>query len=198
MYNDIKLLALLMAALMLSVAAELPKGKAVGNPAAPMQIEIYSDFQCPSCRQFHMDVLPSLMRDYVATGKVYLIHRDVPRPMHQYSREAAAYAAAAARLSHYDQVADALFRDQASWSANGKVPDTIAAAVPQVDTKQLQALSEDPSVIAEVQSDYQAGQAAGVNQTPTMIVNYKGKKYTIVRMLNYSLLRRFLDDTFAK
>jgi len=43
------------------------------------------------------------------------VSREFPLRMHQYSREAANYATAAARLGKYQQVADALFLNQLVW-----------------------------------------------------------------------------------
>ena len=52
----------------------------LGNNTAPIIMEVYSDYQCSHCKQFHDDILPSVIRDYVNTGKLYLIHRDFPLP----------------------------------------------------------------------------------------------------------------------
>jgi protein-disulfide isomerase len=171
----------------------IDKGKAFGNPGAPITIELFSDFQCPSCRALHMDLLPSIMRDFVIPGKAYLVYKEFPLPMHNHSREAAAYACAAARVGKYEQVADALFQNQPSWANDGKVFETVATVLTPVEQKKVQALAKDPSVLAEVQEDVQEGQSKPVNQTPTMVIVAHGKEYKIPGGLNYNLLRGFLD-----
>jgi len=40
------------------------------------------------------------MDNYVSTGKVYLIHRDFPLPMHAHSQVAAQYSRAAAQIAN--------------------------------------------------------------------------------------------------
>ena len=40
-----------------------------GNPAAPITVYEFSDFQCPFCRQFWEKTLPILEHEYIATGK---------------------------------------------------------------------------------------------------------------------------------
>ena len=201
LYNEIsmKFCALFLLALLPAMAApEVDKGKAFGVPTAPLTIEIYSDFQCPSCRALHTDMLPSLMRDYVVPGKAYLVFREFPLTMHNHSREASAYACAAARIGKYQQVADVLFEKQPSWAADGKVYETVASVLTPAEQKKVQALAKDPTVMNEVQQDIQEGQLQRVNQTPTMVVERRGKKYPIGGMINYDLLRRFLDDLANK
>jgi protein-disulfide isomerase len=178
---------------LVAAASPIDKGKAFGNPAAPVTIELFSDFQCPSCRALHTDLLPSIMRDFVIPGKAYLVYKEFPLPMHNHSREAAAYACAAARVGKYEQVADVLFQNQPSWAADGKVFATVASVLTPAEQKKVETLAKDPSVLAEVQDDVQEGQVKRVNQTPTMIIIAHGKEYPIPGGLNYNLLRGFLD-----
>jgi protein-disulfide isomerase len=160
-------------------APGIDKGKAFGNPAAPVTIELFSDFQCPACQALHREVLPSIMRDYVVPGKVYLVYKEFPLTMHNHSREAAAYACGAARVGKYEQVADALFQNQSSWAASGKVFETVSAALTPAEQKKVQTLAKDPAVLNEVQEDMQEGQSIPVNQTPTMVVIHGAKRYPI-------------------
>src|SRR5579875_525072 len=163
--------ALALTLLPLVVAASpIDKGKAFGNPAAPVTIELFSDFQCPSCRALHMDLLPNIMRDFVIPGKAYLVYKEFPLPMHNHSREAAAYACAAARVGKYEQVADVLFQNQPTWANDGKVFQTVASVLTPAEQKKVEMLAKDPAVLAEVQDDVQEGQVKRVNQTPTMII----------------------------
>ena len=178
----------------LASAGAVDTGKAFGNPSAPITIELFSDFQCPSCRNLHMTLLPSIMRDYVVPGKAYLVYKEFPLPMHNHSREAAAYACAAARVGKYEQVADALFQNQPAWANDGKVFQTVASALSPAEQKKVQTLAQDPAIQNEVQQDMLEGQRERVNQTPTMLVIKGGKKYPIAGILSYDLLKRFLDD----
>jgi protein-disulfide isomerase len=177
----------------LLAAPAIDKGKAFGNPSAPITIELFSDFQCPSCRSLHMGLLPQIMRDYVVPGKAYLVYREFPLPGHNHSREAAAYACAAARVGKYEQVADALFQNQPSWSNDGKVFETVATALTPAEQKKVQVLAKDPAVLSEVDQEVLEGQAERVNSTPTMLIIHGPKKYPIAGGLNYNLLRSFLD-----
>src|SRR5690349_16314007 len=97
-----KLLALAVTAILSCAAANLDvdKGKILGSPDAPVRIDVYSDFACPACKNFHEQTLPLILNEYVMSSKVYVVNREFPLniPEHKYSREAANYASAAARL----------------------------------------------------------------------------------------------------
>jgi protein-disulfide isomerase len=47
-------------------------GYIVGDPDAPITLQIYADYQCPHCRNFFNNIEPQLIDDYVRTGKVKL------------------------------------------------------------------------------------------------------------------------------
>lgn len=192
-----KWIAAVLVALLPCAAASLDadKGKALGNPSAPVRIVIYSDYECPACKGFHEQVLPMMMRDYVVNGKAYIVSREFPLPMHQYSREAANYAVAAARIGKYTEVADALFQNQAAWSVNGKVWETVAAVLTAAEQKKVQALAKDGTVMAEVQADVTGAQNDKINQTPTLIVERGSRHYAFPgpTPANYALLRSLID-----
>jgi protein-disulfide isomerase len=190
-----KLFALALTALLpcLAASSEADSGKALGSPSAPIRIEVFSDFECPACKGLHEQIFPLIMRDYVIPGKVFLVSREYPLPMHPYSREAANYATAAARLGKYQQVADTLFLNQVAWGASGKVWDAVAGVLTPAEAKKVQSLAKDPSVLSEVQRDVDAGRAAGINQTPTMIVTRGTNRFPVTGAVNYNLLRSLLD-----
>jgi len=190
-----KLLALALTALLASLAAssDADPGKSLGSPNAPIRIEVFSDFECPACKGLHEQILPLVFKDYVIPGKVFLVSREFPLRMHRYSRDAAAYATAAARLGKYPQVADALFKDQVAWAASGKVWDTVAGVLTPAEAMKVEALAKDPSVLSAIQRDTDAGMAAGINQTPTMIVTHGTSRFPVAGSVNYNLLRSMLD-----
>ena len=167
-----------------------------GVSTAPILIDVYSDFQCPACKTLYERTLGPLMYEYVDKGKVYLVHHEYPLPMHAHAMEAACYACAASRVGKYEQVCDVLFRQQETWAANGKVDETVCGILTPAEAKKVRALAKDPAIAAEIKQDIQAGQSAQVNQTPTMILTYRGKQYRLPGA-NYDILRRFIDQLLA-
>ena len=197
-----RILAHFLAALLPCLAAglDVDKGRTIGDPAAPMLFEIYSDFSCPGCKHLHDFVLPTIIQDYVRTGKACLIFREFPLdiPAHKYSRPAAAFAVAAARIGKYQTVSDALFRDQQAWGLSGKVWETVAAVLNPEERKKLQALASDPAVLADVQRDVDRGKQTPITQTPTLLVTYKLRQQPWTQFADYSLFRGYIDALLKK
>jgi protein-disulfide isomerase len=195
-----KIHALAVALLLPCLAAgqDVDKGKTMGNPAAPLMFELYSDFMCPACKNLHENVLPAIILDYVKTGKAYLVFREFPLPAHMYSRQAAALAVAASRMGKYQPVSDALFKYQVAWSASGKPWDAVATALTPDEQKKVQALATDPGVLADVQRDVDRGLKAVLTQTPTLMVTYKLKQQPWTQFGDYSLFSGYIDDLLKK
>jgi len=51
-----------------------------GNPSAPVTIIEYSSHLCGACSNFHSQTFPSIVEDYVKTGKVRIIPRLISHP----------------------------------------------------------------------------------------------------------------------
>ncbi len=185
-----------LALLLIALGAWGAQIRSRGLPSAPIQIDVYSDFQCPACKALYEGTLSPLAYDYIDKGKVYLVHHEYPLPQHAHAMEAACYACASSRVGKYEQVCDVLFRRQETWAANGKVDETVCSILTPAEAKKVRALAKDPAIAAEVRQDIQAGQSAQINQTPTMILTYRAKQYRIPGG-NYDILRRFIDQLLA-
>lgn len=57
--------------------AELSDGYTLGDPDAPVAIEVWEDFQCPFCQRFALQVKPLIVSEYVETGKASLTFRNL-------------------------------------------------------------------------------------------------------------------------
>jgi protein-disulfide isomerase len=176
------------------------KGNAWGNPNAPIRMEIFSDFQCPACKNLHDNEVPQLMRDFVASGKMYLIYRYFPLPLqvHRYGKEAAELVCAASQVGKYEPAANAVFAQQAAWSASGKVEEALNGVLTPAEAKKVKALTKDPVVQSWIQRDVDEARTVPVTQTPTLLVTYRLKRYPIAGLNNYGLLKSFLDGLLAK
>lgn len=44
----------------------------LGSPSAPREIVLASDYACPACRKLHRELMPTLLREYVDSGRARL------------------------------------------------------------------------------------------------------------------------------
>jgi len=176
--------------------ADMPPhtSKTMGSPVTAITIDIFSDFECPKCKAVHETWMGSLLRDYVLRGKARLVQHEFPLPQHLYSRTAACYACAADRVGKYGEVCDVLFKNQDEWSKSGKVDETACSVLTPAEAAKVRKLAKDPAILAEVENDYQTGLKSHVNETPTILVTYRGKQYKANVMSSYSFFTRFLDS----
>lgn len=178
--------------------ADIDPAKAFGSKTAPVVVEIYSDFQCPACKQLFLNTTQKVMDNYVNTGKVYLVHRDFPLPMHAYSRVAASYSRAAAHIGKCEPVEQALFENQEKWETNGDVKGIVAGVLSPAEMKKVQSLVDAKTLEPLIERDKQIGQTLPVTQTPTSVFHSKGQNYPYAGTLSYDVLRDFLDQLVAQ
>ena len=172
--------------------------KAFGSKNAPVTMEVFSDYQCPSCRALFLGTNRQLMDNYVTTGKVYLIHRDFPLPMHAYSRVAARYARAAAEIGKIEPVERALYENQDKWEQSGDVDGTLAGVLSASDMAKVRALVKGGTLDPLIEKDMQLGTMYRVNQTPTTVFHTKGQTYPYSGAMNYDTLHQFLDQLLSQ
>jgi protein-disulfide isomerase len=172
--------------------------KASGSKTAPIVMEVFSDFQCPACKSFYNGTNRQLMDNYVSTGKIFLIHRDFPLPLHAYSRVAARYARAAADIGKFEPVEQALFQNQEKWEQNGDVDGTVAGVLSATEIAKVRALVKGGTLEAAIDKDQALGQGYRVNQTPTTIIHFKGQTYPIAGIMTYEILKQFLDQLLSQ
>jgi protein-disulfide isomerase len=170
--------------------------KAIGNPSAPITMEVFGDFQCPACRGFFENTVKQVIDDYVITGKVYLVHRDFPLEMHPYARQAARLANAAAEFGKFEAMERALYDHQDDWTAKGNVDEVMATYFPAAEFKKFQAFESQhmSEINASIERDRAAGNQRNVNQTPTVYITSKGKTEALPGGgVDYKLLKSYFD-----
>lgn len=172
--------------------------KSFGSKSAPITMEVFSDFQCPACRALFLDTIRPVMQNYVSVGKVYYIHRDMPLPVHAYSREAARYANAAAKLGKFEQVAGALYARQDSWSANGNVDVVVATVLTPAEMAKVRQYVKSGQLDPGIDQDMSLASSHMVQSTPTMILTHNGQTFPIVGVVSYPILRQFLEEQLRK
>lgn len=142
---------------------------ALGSSKAPLTIVEFSDFECSYCRQFHAEVLPSLKREYINTGLVRFIHKDLPLPFHDQARPAAAAARCAGEQNRYWDLYDALFDQQNCLECKGVVG--IAKAI-NLDTSALRACMQREATKALITTNLSEADLHNIHATPTFVIGH--------------------------
>jgi protein-disulfide isomerase len=179
-----------------ATAVDLTTLKSMGSKDAPITIEVFSDYQCPQCRNFYLETAHQLMQTYIPAGKVYYVHRDFPLSMHSHSREAARWASAAAIAGVFETAEQTLYTKQDEWGSTGKIEDALASSISAADMKKVRTIeaSQGPQIDAAIARDMALGDSRGVNGTPTIYVFHKGQMTPLPPGgVNYSLLKQYID-----
>lgn len=138
-----------------------------GNPDAPITIVEFSDYQCPFCRQWHVEVLPQLEAKY--GDNLRLVYRDFPLySIHPEAEPAAIAANCAGEQKSYYPYGDLLFEYQDSLGS--ATYEKIAQEL-DLDLDSFQQCIADERHKAEVESDYNYASQLGVRSTPTFFIN---------------------------
>lgn len=201
------------------LAASAVPNKTIGNKSAPITMEVFSDYECPSCGNFYESTLKTMIQTYVADGKVYLVHHDFPLQMHRYSGQAARFANAAAKIGKFQDVDAALFDNQGAWTESGDVAKYVAGAISPADFTRIVNIlkpcsaapvtskadgsmpTADPtcSVDKYIVEDIALGYKVPVKATPTFVVTYKGQRYApMASSVTWPILKQFFDSLLSQ
>ncbi|MBP7240497.1 DsbA family protein [Amaricoccus sp.] len=147
---------------------------ALGDPEAPVTMVEYASFTCPHCADFALNVMPELKAQYIDTGKVRLIYREV------YFDRPSLWASMIARCAGEDRyfgVAELLFRDQQTWTqaadAQGLVNAlfSIGRQAGMIDGE-MQACMQDGDFAQALVTWFQGNaQTDSIDATPTFVLN---------------------------
>ena len=136
-----------------------------GSPMAPVTIYEFSDFQCPHCKTT-APVLKKLVDE--SNGKVKLVFKQYPLPMHPKAREASKATIAADKQGKFWEMHDLLFEKQSELQTANL--DDYAKKI-GLDLKRFKADMQSKDTDKKIVADIAEGEVAGVDSTPSIYVN---------------------------
>jgi protein-disulfide isomerase len=157
----------------IAMLANIPQeGNYLGSSSAAVTMIEYNDQQCPYCKQYSDDALPTIIEQYVRPGKVRL--QVIPYPfIGPDSEKAAKYVVAAENQDKMWQVMELLFANQGAENS-GWVTDELLAnvgeAVPGLDVEQWQRDAASAAVAKKVRDYTAQARDAGVASTPSFFI----------------------------
>ncbi|OGR01171.1 MAG: hypothetical protein A2284_08165 [Deltaproteobacteria bacterium RIFOXYA12_FULL_61_11] len=166
------------------------EGDPVLGPAdAPITIIEFSDFECPFCRRM-ASILKKVLEQY--PGKIKLVFKDLPlTKIHPASEQAALASHCAEDQNKYWEYSDQLFESNGALETADLVK---YATTLQLDVAAFSACLEQKKHLAAIEADRAEADRAGINATPTIIINNK----LITGSKSLSGFKEIIDAELAK
>ena len=146
----------------------------LGNPDAEVTIIEFASYTCPHCARFHADVWPALKAEYIDTGKVRFVYREV------YFDAYGLWAALVARCGgemRYFGISDILYEEQNVW-ARGADATAVADNLRRIgrragmtDEELNQCLTDREMATAMMQVYQEGMEEYGIQGTPSFVIN---------------------------
>lgn len=142
----------------------------LGDPNAPVVIEIYSSFACIYCKNFAEETEGAIIDTYVNTGKVYLVYRSFNNnPADQYGIAGQA-AYCAGDQGKFWEMHDTIF---ANFNQNGYTNSQLESIAKEIglDKGAFSSCIASGKYAETITADFEAGIDAGVTGTPSFTIN---------------------------
>jgi protein-disulfide isomerase len=170
------LIAALAFGLTAAAAPAAEDGMARGSPKAKVTVVEYASVGCPHCGAWARNVWPEFRARYVDTGKVRFVLREAITGDAELAT-AGFVTARCAGPAKYFQVVDAIFNQQQAFYGGGAYDRLLAIAKGAGLTEEkFRACLADEDAKAALQARSERAVAAGIDSTPTFLVN--GTKVT--------------------
>ena len=161
----------------------------IGNPDAPVTVIEYASFTCPHCASFHAGTYKELKKNYIDTGKINFVFREV------YFDRYGLWASMIARCAGPEKffgVTNMLFADQSGWARAGE-PAAIIRELRKVgrlagmNDEMLDSCLNDETKAKTLVEWYQTKAGADeIESTPSFMIN--GKKYSNMSFADMSVI----------
>lgn len=163
----------------------------LGSADAPIEIIEYGSFTCPHCAAFHEGFFTPLKAEYIDTGKVRFVYRELVR------NRPDIWASMLARCGdglRYEGISGLLFTNQSEWVGSGD-PATIVGELRKMgkvvgySDEQIDACMSD-NVLAQAILDTSNANSEADNVTGTPTVFIDGERVSLTTM---DAMRTLLD-----
>jgi protein-disulfide isomerase len=155
------------------VNTDLVQEMALGDPNAPITMIEYASFTCPHCASTHLGTIKELKKEYVDTGKVYLIYREA------YFDRFGLWAAMVARCNgpeSYFGMVDLIYKGQREWARGepGQIVENLKkiGRTAGMSDDQLNACLQDEEKAKALNAAYDYYRNLdGYNATPSFVID---------------------------
>jgi protein-disulfide isomerase len=144
----------------------------LGNKNAKITMYEFSDFQCPYSKAYFDSTFSQIKKEYVDTGKVKIVYRNLPLPFHVNAQKAAEAGECANRQGKFWEYHDLLFT-KAKSDGTGLDTASLKSYASQVglDNSKFNQCLDNGETTDVIKKDLADAQSAGVTGTPTFVIN---------------------------
>jgi len=152
---------------------------ALGQTAAAITLQYFGDLECPFCRDFSLEVLPSLIQRWVRPGELRVEYRALQTA----TREPEVFVAqqvaalAAGRQERAWQFIETFYAQQGE-EGSGYVTEAylrgIAGQLSGLDLERWAADRSDEELLAEIAADEREAERSGLDGTPSFLLGTTG------------------------
>lgn len=153
----------------------------LGSPDAPVTIEEFADYECPSCARFETITFPDVRSRIIETGRANLRYYDLPLPQHRHSYPASHAAACADEQGRFWEMKGSIYAAQDRWNTQvTNNPRSIfrdAARALGLNVEQWEQCYDSRKYQGRIDANAAEAMRRGVASTPTFIINgqpYRG------------------------
>jgi protein-disulfide isomerase len=178
-------------------STNLAEGRSLGRADAPLEIEVWADYQCPYCAQFTTQIEPLLINTYVETGQARLTFRDLAF-LGDESRWAAVAAQLAEEQDRFWPFHDYLFANQLGENVGSFAVERLQEIASRIGLDRaafdtgLQ-LDVARQSFAEIRTAFEADAGAlNIHSTPTLVVDG-----TVLEAHDWDGIRTAIDEALA-
>lgn len=147
----------------------------LGNKDAKVVMVEFTDYQCPFCKRAFESTWPQIKKDYVDTGKMWYVLRDLPLSFHPNAKPGALAARCAGEQDKYIEMHDMLFTKQDEWAQLADASDKFKeyAKTLGLNTGSFDSCVDDKKYEDVVEADIALAGKVSATGTPTFYVNGK-------------------------
>ncbi len=171
-----------------------------GDPNAPVIVVEFSDFQCPFCSRFYQQTLPLIQENYIDTGKIKFVYRDLPLDsLHPNARLTHIAAECADEQEKFWEYHDVLFEKQSQWqrlsSTDLSITLTQFATDLGLQSASFETCLESEEMANEVKNDVADATKYGSTGTPTFFIGTEEDGFIkLVGAQPYAAFEALIED----
>ncbi|MEY1557769.1 DsbA family protein [Yoonia sp. R2331] len=168
----------------------------LGDENAAVEVIEYASYTCPHCASFHAGAFKQLKSDYIDTGKIKFVYREVY--FDRFGLWASMIARCGGDTNRFFGISDMIYEKQREWTASGDPAQIVEelkkiGKIAGLDDATLDACMQDADMAQSLVTWFQENQERdGINSTPSFVID--GTKYSNMSYADFSAL---LDDKIA-